>query len=115
MPERALEDDDDDGDDAAVQPAPAPAKLYAWQKPLVPEPAEAPSKVTRTRLSSQEDVARQLRVIFRQVASGKLSSIEGRRQAAILKSLAELMVQHEVERRLGAIERSLKASGRGGR
>jgi hypothetical protein len=88
----------------------APRYRFAWPRRGPPErpPAEpvvtAPVEQRQITLATHEDVQRELAVLFEAVTNGKLSAIEAVRRSRVLKSLAETMTAHSIERRLAAVE-----------
>lgn len=67
-------------------------------------PTPAPVASDRLRLSSVADVKREIRRIYIDTRNGKVSSTEAGKLVWMLQTLANLIVDHELEKRLGELE-----------
>src|SRR4051794_9513520 len=71
-------------------------------------PEKPPStKRVRYRITSQADIARQLRKIFIAISNGELTADEGLKRARVLRNLADTITTSNLEKRLEAIENAL--------
>jgi hypothetical protein len=105
--------DDEDGDDLDERP-PTFRLVASRAASAPPPPAPAPPPAQkRIRLSTPAEIAQQMRKVFRAVAAGEITAMEGKRQSAILKDLAELHTASHLQTRLDQIEALLTRQGRG--
>lgn len=65
-----------------------------------------PAVSPRLRLSTVGDCKREIAKIYREVRRGELASSEATRLVWMLTSLANMIVDHDIEMRVNALERS---------
>ena len=75
------------------------------------KPAPAPRRID---LSSLRDVRLELAAVYRKIDSGEIESQDGTRRAYVLKTLHDVIVSAELERRIGALEEQQARPGRSG-
>jgi len=75
---------------------------------LIPSPQQevvAPATHRRADLATLTDVRRELGRVYRDMRKGKVASQDGTRYTYVLKVIAELIAQSDVEARIEALER----------
>ena len=73
--------------------------------PNLPVPAK--NARSRVRLSTLDDISKELKRLHLQVEAGQISGIEAVRRARVLSQLAQVFTASDVEKRLARIEKSL--------
>jgi hypothetical protein len=71
----------------------------------------APATRRRADLATLTDVRRELGRVYRDMRKGKIASHDGTRYTYVLKAIADLIAQSDLEARIEALER-LQALGR---
>ena len=75
---------------------------------LIPVPQQgfvAPATHRRADLATLTDVRRELGRVYRDMRKGKVASQDGTRYTYVLKAIADLIAQSDLESRLEALER----------
>jgi hypothetical protein len=114
-PEEEVVVEDDEDDDSEERPTKyrTRAAREAAEESLEVEEVAGTGKVKRRRirLSTQHDVSRELRQLYRAVANGEVSETAAMRRARILQGLAHVLSTTEIEKKLRVITNALQARG----
>lgn len=70
-------------------------------------------RLRRTDLATLKDVRRELGRVYRDMRKGRLACQDGTRYTYVLKAIADLIAQSDLEARLEALERLQLGKGRG--
>lgn len=91
----------------------AAAEIHAERQAL--EAARPRERSARAKpapaLRNHEEVLTEIRAIYAQVSAGELDGMEARRRVGVLKSMADIMTSHEIERRVKRITDALERRG----
>src|SRR5579859_7359932 len=82
-------------------------------KPIdTPQPGGDDEKHRRIDLSSLRDVRLEMAAVYRKVNAGDLGSQDGSRRVFMLRQIADVLVNAELERRVGELEERAAMRGR---
>jgi hypothetical protein len=111
-PEEEVVVEDDDSEERPTKYRTRAAREAAEESLEVEEVAGTGKvKRRRIRLSTQHDVSRELRQLYRAVANGEVSETAAMRRARILQGLAHVLSTTEIEKKLRVITNALQARG----
>lgn len=90
-----------------MRESPEPTDLI----PLPPQALVAPATHRRADLATLTDVRRELGRVYRDMRKGTVATQDGTRYTYVLKAIADLISQSDLEARIEALER-LQAMGK---